>query len=118
MKSSHRLLACLALACSAAHAGTLQLTVSGADGKPAANAVVQVLSAAANTALSDANGQVRIEGVPDGAAELRVWHPEQLTDHVAQRLQVGAQTVAQARLKVRAAPPPAARSSEYSVNPR
>ena len=37
---------------------------------------------------TDANGLANIEGVPDGAAELNVWHPDQLQDQTTQRLQV------------------------------
>jgi plastocyanin len=50
------------------------------------------------SAVTDAAGRVRIEGVPDGAAELRVWHPDQLTDQASQALQVGAASTAEAKL--------------------
>jgi plastocyanin len=50
------------------------------------------------SAVSDAAGRVRIEGVPDGAAELRVWHPDQLTEQAVQALQVGAANAADAKL--------------------
>ncbi len=50
------------------------------------------------SAVSDAAGRVRIEGVPDGAAELRVWHPDQLTDQTPQPLQVGAASNAEAKI--------------------
>jgi plastocyanin len=50
------------------------------------------------SAVSDAAGRVRIEGVPDGAAELRIWHPDQLTEQPTQTLQVGAASTAQAKL--------------------
>lgn len=63
------------------------------------------------SAVSDAAGRVRIDGVPDGAAELRVWHPDQLTDQAAQPLQVAAASNADARLnftpRARAARPTA-----------
>lgn len=39
---------------------------------------------------TDAKGTARIEGVPEGAAELIVWHPDQLQDQAAVKLQVGA----------------------------
>jgi plastocyanin len=39
---------------------------------------------------TDANGVARIENVPDGAIELTLWHPDQLTDQPAQSLQSGA----------------------------
>jgi plastocyanin len=63
------------------------------------------------SAVSDAAGRVRIEGVPDGAAELRVWHPDQLTEQAAQPLQVAAANSAEAKLnftpRTRAARPAA-----------
>ena len=37
---------------------------------------------------TDANGVLSIEGVPDGAAELSLWHPDQLQDQPPMRLQV------------------------------
>ncbi len=37
---------------------------------------------------TDASGVANIEGVPDGAAELIVWHPDQLQEQASQRLQV------------------------------
>ena len=37
---------------------------------------------------TDANGLLSIEGVPDGAAELSLWHPDQLQDQPPMRLQV------------------------------
>jgi plastocyanin len=64
------------------------------------------------SAVSDAAGRVRIDGVPDGAAELRVWHPDQLIDQSSQTLQVGAATSAEAKLnftpRTRAARPASA----------
>jgi plastocyanin len=48
--------------------------------------------------VSDANGRVRIDGVPDGAAELRIWHPDQLTEQPTRALLVGAASVAEAKL--------------------
>jgi plastocyanin len=39
---------------------------------------------------TDAKGIVRIEGVPDGAAEVVVWHPDQLQDQAPMKVQVGA----------------------------
>jgi plastocyanin len=37
---------------------------------------------------TDANGVATIDGVPDGAADLNVWHPDQLQEQTVQRLQV------------------------------
>ena len=44
-------------------------------------------------AKTDADGIARIDGVPDGSAELRLWHPDQLQDQPALRVQVGTATV-------------------------
>ena len=41
-------------------------------------------------AKTDANGAAVIDGVPDGAAELNLWHPDQLQEQAVQRVQVGA----------------------------
>ena len=42
---------------------------------------------------TDENGMVRIDGVPDGAAQLVVWHPDQLQDQAPQTVQVGPEAV-------------------------
>jgi plastocyanin len=77
------------------------------------------VSATPWAAVSDANGRVRLEGVPDGAAELRVWHPEQLVDQPPQPLQVAGDTQAQPKLnfspRVRNAPRAAAPATEYNL---
>jgi hypothetical protein len=49
-------------------------------------------------AVSDAAGRVRIDGAPDGAAELRIWHPDQLTEQPTHALQVGAASTAEVKL--------------------
>jgi len=40
-------------------------------------------------AVTDASGQATIADVPDGAVELRTWHPDQLLDQPASARQVG-----------------------------
>jgi plastocyanin len=40
-------------------------------------------------AKTDANGVARIDNVPDGAAELTLWHSDQVQEQPVQRLQVG-----------------------------
>jgi plastocyanin len=66
-------------------------------------------------AVTDAQGHAVIDGMPDGQAELKLWHPDQLVDQGTTRVQVAAAgpTVAEAKLnftpKRRAAP--AARDS-------
>ena len=49
-------------------------------------------------AVTDERGQVVLEGVPDGAAELRTWHPDELVEQPAQKLQVAGDTKAESRL--------------------
>ncbi|WP_280152623.1 plastocyanin [Piscinibacter sp. XHJ-5] len=44
-------------------------------------------------AKTDANGIATIDGVPDGAIELNLWHPDQLQEQATQRLQMGAAPV-------------------------
>jgi plastocyanin len=39
---------------------------------------------------TDANGMATIEGVPEGAAELNLWHPDQLQEQAQVKLQVTA----------------------------
>ncbi len=38
--------------------------------------------------VTDDQGRVRIEGVPDGQVEVRLWHPDQITEQPTVRLQV------------------------------
>lgn len=40
-------------------------------------------------AKTDASGVAVIDGVPDSAAEVSLWHPDQLQEQPNQRLQVG-----------------------------
>jgi plastocyanin len=49
-------------------------------------------------AVTDEQGRVRIEGVPDGQAEVKLWHPDQLVDQAALRLQVGGSVQGEGRL--------------------
>lgn len=41
-------------------------------------------------AVTDANGKATIAGVPEGQAEVRLWHPDQLSDQADVRVQVAA----------------------------
>ena len=65
-------------------------------------------------AVTDDNGRVALLGVPEGQAEVHVWHPDQLVDQPAVRLQVSPQASAEARLNFtpRKRPPPVYRN-EY-----
>jgi plastocyanin len=44
-------------------------------------------------AKTDANGQATIDGVPDGAAEVAIWHPDQLAEQTPVRIMVTAAPV-------------------------
>lgn len=46
------------------------------------------VSATPYFAKTDADGHARIDGVPDGAVELTLWHADQLTEQPVVRLQV------------------------------
>lgn len=49
-------------------------------------------------AVTDDKGQAVIDGLPDGQAELKLWHPDQLTEQAMTRVQVGSQASAEAKL--------------------
>ena len=49
-------------------------------------------------AVTDEKGQAVIDGVPDGQAELKLWHPDQLTEQAATRVQVGSQAAVESKL--------------------
>lgn len=74
------------------------------------------VSASPWVAVSDAQGRVRLEGAPDGQAELRLWHPDQLTEQASQRLQLAGNASAEAKLNFtprRRPPPRTAPPDEY-----
>jgi plastocyanin len=63
-------------------------------------------------AMTDANGRAVVVNLPDGQAEMKLWHPDQLLDQVSMRVQVGAGSPVEAKLnfspRVRPAPRTAA----------
>ena len=67
--------------------------------------------------VTDAQGRVRIEGLPDGQAELKLWHPDQLTDQPAQRVQVAGTQALEGKLnfspRKRSPPPPPREAPKY-----
>ena len=66
-------------------------------------------------AVSDDKGQVSLANVPDGQLELKLWHPDQLTDQPSTRLQ--ANGTVQQELKINLTPrrrPPPPPSSAYA----
>ena len=66
-------------------------------------------------AVTDDKGRVRIDGVPDGQVELRLWHPDQLTEQPAQRLQLAGNSAAEGKLNFtpRRRPPPREPRDDY-----
>ena len=58
--------------------------------------------------VTDDDGRVTIGGIPDGTAELRLWHPDQLTGQAAQTLQLTGTSSASAQLSFNPSrrPPP------------
>ena len=67
-------------------------------------------------AVTDDQGKVRINGVPDGQAEIKLWHPDQLQEQPPQRVQVAATVSAEGKLNFtprRRPPPPPAPRDDY-----
>ena len=62
-------------------------------------------------AVTDASGRASLRGVPDGAANLRLWHPDQLVAQADVPAQVTGTVQAQARLNFSPRPRPAPRPS-------
>lgn len=56
-------------------------------------------------AVTDDKGVARLANAPDGAGELRMWHPNQLREQAPQAVTVSAATVASARLNFTPKPP-------------
>lgn len=48
--------------------------------------------------VTDDRGQVTVANVPDGQVELKLWHPDQITDQAAVRVQASGTQQAEARL--------------------
>lgn len=60
-------------------------------------------------AVTDDQGRARVTGLPDGAAELRLWHPFQLAETPPQPLSVAGTTSASVQLGFTPPPRPAPR---------
>ena len=70
-------------------------------------------------AVTDEQGRATLPQLPDGQAELKLWHPEQLTDQAPLRLQLAGDQSAEARVNFapRRRPPPTTappRSGDYT----
>lgn len=65
-------------------------------------------------AVTDAAGRAQLPGVPDGAADVRLWHPDQLVAQANLPTQVRGPTTAEAKLNFAPRPRPAPRpKGEY-----
>jgi plastocyanin len=68
-------------------------------------------------AVTDERGRARVEDLPEGAVELKVWHPDQLGEQPAQPLQLGPSLGTDVKLNFtprrRPAPRPAATDPSY-----
>jgi plastocyanin len=70
-------------------------------------------------AVADDQGRVKIEGVPDGQAEVRLWHPDQLVEQASMRVQVSGTVAQDGKLNFtprRRPPPRTAPKGEYDTN--
>jgi plastocyanin len=67
-----------------------------------------LVSAVPFQAVTDAAGSVTLAGLPNGAAELRLWHPDQLTEQAAQKINLSGDVTLDAKLNFnpRRRPPP------------
>jgi plastocyanin len=65
-------------------------------------------------AVTDAEGRASVANVPDGQAELRLWHPDQLTDQPAAKVQVAGTLSQSAQLNFTPKPAPGTRRSNSS----
>lgn len=65
-------------------------------------------------AVTDAQGRARFAGLPDGAAEMRLWHPDQIAGQAPQTLQLAGSSSASAQLGFNPSRRPAPRAKgEY-----
>jgi plastocyanin len=72
-----------------------------------------VVAATPHVAVTDEFGRATLDGLPDGAAELRLLHPGQLTADAPQTLQLGGNTSATVRLSFNPPRRPAPRRNPY-----
>jgi plastocyanin len=76
-----------------------------------------LVSASPWFAVTDDRGRAQVDSLPEGAVELKVWHPDQLSEQPAQRLQLGPALGTDVKLNFtprrRPAPRPAATDPSY-----
>jgi plastocyanin len=68
-------------------------------------------------AVTDDRGRARVEGLPEGAVEVKVWHPDQLSEQAPQRLQLGPSLGADLKLNFTPRPRPRPRAPDPSYGP-
>lgn len=66
-----------------------------------------------HVAVTDEFGRATLRGLPDGAAELRLWHPDQITGQGTQALTLGGSTSAKAALSFNPPRRPMPRKGDY-----
>lgn len=71
------------------------------------------VSATPYVAVTDEFGRAVVRGLPDGPAELRLWHPDQFTGQPTQALNLSGQATAKAALSFNPPRRPMPRKSEY-----
>ena len=49
-------------------------------------------------AVTDERGRARVDGLPEGAVEMKLWHPDQISEQSAQKLTLGPSLGTEARL--------------------
>ena len=75
-----------------------------------------LVSAVPFQGVTDAAGSISFQGLPDGAVEVRLWHPDQLVDQPAQRATLAGNVVADLKLNFsprRRSPPQPPKKGEY-----
>ncbi len=71
------------------------------------------ISATPFVAVTDEFGRATLRGLPDGAAEMRLWHPDQITGQNAQTLTLAGSTNAKAALSFNPPRRPMPRKGDY-----
>jgi plastocyanin len=71
------------------------------------------ITASPHVAVTDEFGRATLRGLPDGAAEMRLWHPDQITGQGAQALTLAGQATAKAALSFNPPRRPTPRKGDY-----
>jgi hypothetical protein len=68
-------------------------------------------------AVTDAAGKAVVDNLPEGQAEMKLWHPDQLIDQPPVRVQVGAASPIEGKLNFTPRVRPAPRSGTTASGP-